>query len=117
MFVSAGDMDRLRRAEHLVFAVDGYFGDAACNGPSLGAVSVPLVRQSAVGFHAQPLHLKARPMRQHFVRTPRPMFPARIRAASQFGCVYRCLRCRFFRHWKGLIGSPIWLADVKVRMR
>ena len=49
-FVGARDVDgstKLRWAEHLVFAVDGYFGNASGDGPGFGAVAMPLVGEAA----------------------------------------------------------------------
>ena len=67
MFVGAWDVDGLGWAEHLVFAVDGYFGDASSDGPGFGAVAMPLVGESAVGLDAQSFYLEAGTSGQDFV--------------------------------------------------
>lgn len=67
MFVGAWDVDGLRWAEHLVFAVDGYFSYASGDSPSFGTVAMPLVGESAVGLDAQSFDLEAGTSSQHFV--------------------------------------------------
>ena len=105
MFVRPRHVNGLRRAEHLLFAVNGHLGDAAGDCPSFGAVSMPLIRKAAVRFDADSLHLETGTSGQDLVRTPRPILTSRIPRAAHATRINRLCRTSLFGHFERVIRS------------